>query len=53
MKNWDKPFIVSRGRWIATAEGQRPELVSFHLGSLYSPVGMYSWEDMVSDWADC
>jgi phage terminase large subunit GpA-like protein len=53
MKNYDKPSIIPKGEWRATAKSERPELTSFHLNSLYSPVGMYSWEDMVSDWSAC
>lgn len=34
--------------WIATAKGE-PFHVGFHINSLYSPVGWYSWSDAVSE----
>jgi len=34
--------------WIATAEGE-PYHAGFHISSLYSPVGWYSWSDAVRE----
>lgn len=43
-----KPQMLSRGVWVK----QNPEskVAGFHLSSLYSPYGWYSWRDAVSDW---
>jgi phage terminase large subunit GpA-like protein len=53
MKNYDKTDIIPRGEWRATVKGKNPYIRSFHLSPLYNPPGMYSWEDMVFDWAEC
>ena len=39
-----KTWMLEHGRWTTTAVAEDPALVSFHLSSLYSPVGWYSWE---------
>lgn len=46
-KNYQKTHILKAGKWIAEAES---EIVGFFLNSLYSPVGWYGWEELVSDW---
>ena len=53
MKNYDKASIVKKGEWRPTAEALNPFTVSFHLSPIYNPSGMYSWEDMVLQWAEC
>jgi phage terminase large subunit GpA-like protein len=53
MKDYDKEIIIPKGKWVATAETQVSGLYSFHITPLYNPIGMYSWDDMVKDWADC
>jgi len=40
----DKYNLNLGGKWIATAEPDSPGWVSYHLSSLYAPVGMYDWE---------
>jgi phage terminase large subunit GpA-like protein len=40
----DKFNLNLNGKWIATAEPESPGWVSYHLSSLYAPVGMYDWE---------
>jgi len=49
-KNSDKAFFLARGEWRATQEPRRPNLRSYSLSSLYSPVGMRSWEDICEEW---
>lgn len=39
-----KTQMLARGRWVAAAEGDG-RTVGFHLSSLYSPVGWFSWAD--------
>ncbi len=53
MKNYDKTSIMKKGKWIATAKRKHPYKVSYHISPIYNPPGMYSWEDMVMDWAEC
>jgi phage terminase large subunit GpA-like protein len=53
MRDYDKEVIIPKGKWVATAESQVRGLYSFHLTPLYNPIGMYSWDDMVKEWADC
>jgi phage terminase large subunit GpA-like protein len=53
MKNYDKATIMEKGDWVPTAKSQEPNLYSFQISPLYNPPGMYSWEDMVVQWAQC
>ena len=54
MKNYDKASIIPRGEWRPTVEKPISEdTVSYHITPLYNPPGMYSWEDMLKDWAGC
>jgi phage terminase large subunit GpA-like protein len=48
--NSDKAFFLSRGEWRPTKTPNRPNVRSYSLSSLYSPVGMRSWEDIVEEW---
>ena len=48
--NSDKAFFLTRGEWRATREPRRPQVRSYSLSSLYSPVGMRSWEDICEEW---
>lgn len=58
MKNEDKIFILQdeemggKAKWIATKEPVRKRLKSYWINALYSPVGMYSWENLVQDWSE-
>lgn len=40
----DKYNLNLGGKWIPTSEPDSPGWVSYHLSSLYAPVGMYDWE---------
>jgi phage terminase large subunit GpA-like protein len=54
MKNYDKAVIIPKGEWRETASNVLDRTVrSFHITPLYNPPGMYTWEDMVRQWADC
>ena len=53
MKNYDKAAIIKKGEWRATSKSKTSAVMSFHLSPLYNPPGMYSWEDMVRQWAEC
>lgn len=43
-----KPTMLARGEWVA--ENPESKIAGFHLSSLYSPYGWYSWPDIVRDW---
>jgi len=49
-RNEDKAFFLGRGEWRPTQESRRPGVRSYSLSSLYSPVGMRSWEDICEEW---
>ncbi|MDR2097721.1 MAG: phage terminase large subunit family protein [Spirochaetaceae bacterium] len=53
MKNYDKATIIPRGEWRPTATPKQPYIKSFHITPIYNPPGMYSWDDMVKQWAQC
>lgn len=46
-KNSDKDWFLPRGEWIPTAEPRRPDMRSYHIPGLLSPVGFRSWESGV------
>jgi phage terminase large subunit GpA-like protein len=48
-KNEDKAFFLPRGEWKPTQEASEPGYRSYHLSSLYSPVGFRSWESGVQE----
>ena len=41
MQEHDKTAMLSSGEWRATAEGQDPHTIGFHISALYSPVGWH------------
>lgn len=43
-----KAWMLEHGEWIATAPAT-PGVVGFHLSSLYSPPGWYSWSDAAAE----
>lgn len=45
-----KTRMLSQGVWIA--ENPESDVVGFHINSLYSPVGWYSWKDIAQDFVD-
>jgi phage terminase large subunit GpA-like protein len=47
IKNHHKDFMLTNGEWRATATAVHAQTRSYHLSSIYSPVGMLSWEEMV------
>jgi phage terminase large subunit GpA-like protein len=50
MQEHDKTAMLGGGEWRATAEGQDPHTIGFHISALYSPVGWLSWEQIARDW---
>lgn len=49
IREGNKTKMLEDGKWVATATCP-PDVVGFHLSSLYSPVGWYSWQDAVRDY---
>lgn len=47
--NSDKDWFLQRGEWRPTATARRPGMRSYHLPTLYSPVGAVSWDSGVID----
>lgn len=48
IRNHDKARMLPLGEWQPTAASESPTLRSYHLSSLYSPVGMLTWEELVA-----
>ena len=46
IKNHQKTWMLERGQWRARSP-EVTKFAGFHLSSLYSPVGWFSWEDAV------
>jgi phage terminase large subunit GpA-like protein len=51
-RNSDKSWMLPRGEWRATATARSPDHRSYHINALYSPVGMFPWEAVVTDWLE-
>lgn len=46
-----KTQMLNQGRWVATVEENvNPVKIGFHINSLYSPYGMYSWAEIARKW---
>lgn len=43
-----KTDMLAKGKWVAKNPGAK--VVGFHLNSLYSPLGWYSWAEIATDW---
>jgi phage terminase large subunit GpA-like protein len=50
MQEHDKTAMLGGGEWRATAMGQDPHTIGFHISALYSPVGWLSWAQIARDW---
>lgn len=46
-----KPKMLAAGKWLPTVEENvNPRKVGYHINSLYSPYGWYSWADAAHDY---
>lgn len=48
----NKHYLLNQGFWKATAEPSKLGYYSYHLSSLYAPLGMYDWEHYVNDYLE-
>lgn len=48
----NKNELLNLGVWQPTAEPSKPGYYSYHISSLYAPIGMYGWEHYVNDWIE-
>ena len=48
--DYQKTEMLIKGKWHPTAKSSDPKLRSYQLSSLYSPVGMLSWTELVAEW---
>lgn len=52
IENRHKTRMLRAGVWRPTAPGDGGRTVGYHLSALYSPVGWFSWADLVREWLD-
>jgi len=52
IENHHKGQMLKGGEWRPTSKSYSDEVRSYHLSSLYSPVGMLSWEELVAIYLD-
>lgn len=45
-----KTDMLKNGVWVAQNPNANPKVRSYHLSSLYSPIGWLSWADLVREW---
>ncbi len=48
----NKNELLNLGEWQPTCEPSKPGYYSYHISSLYAPIGMYGWEHYVNDWIE-
>ncbi len=47
-----KTWMLLNGEWIATNDQAEKNVVGYHINSLYSPLGWYSWEQLCNDFLE-
>ncbi len=48
----NKYEMLNAGYWQPTATPSKPGYYSYHISSLYAPIGMYDWEHYVNDYIE-
>jgi len=48
----NKMELLNQGYWQPTAEPSKPGYYSYHISSLYAPIGMYDWKHYVYDYLE-
>jgi len=49
----NKHELLNLGFWKPTAEPSKLGYYSYHINSLYAPLGMYDWEHYINDFIEC
>ncbi len=49
----NKNELLNQGYWKPTAEPSKLGYYSYHISSLYAPLGMYDWEHYVNNYLEC
>lgn len=49
----DKHELLNNGHWQPTAKPSKLGYYSYHISSLYAPLGMYDWKHYVNNWLEC
>jgi len=55
-RNSDKAWMLNEdngAHWKPTAKAKNPNHRSYRINALYSPVGMFPWSAIVTDWLEC
>lgn len=52
IEEYHKPKMLAAGEWVATKPGKDLSVRSYHLNSLYSPLGWYSWKEAVKEFLE-
>lgn len=52
IQNYHKTWMLENGQWEATAVASSKNHRSYHISSMYSPVGMLSWMEMYQKYLD-
>ena len=47
-----KTWFLSKGEWIAENPDAPASIRSYHISALYSPLGWYSWENLINDFLE-
>lgn len=45
-----KTWMLAKGKWVSENLNTDGKIAGFHLSSLYSPIGWYSWSELAKDW---
>lgn len=48
----NKHELLNHGYWKPTSEPSKPGYYSYHISSLYAPIGMFDWEHYVNDYIE-
>ena len=49
----NKQELLNAGHWEPTAKPSKEGYYSYHISSLYAPIGMYDWEHYVNNYIEC
>ena len=52
IKEFHKTWMLENGEWIPTNPNAPPKIRSYHISSLYSPLGWKSWGEIATEWCE-